>query len=318
MAESSQIYPSLVEKVIVLTGSTASGKSSVAIELAKLIDGEILSLDSIAVYRDMDIGTAKPSQKEQLEVRHHLIDLVDPTEDFSVARYLAAAHEAVNDIKKRRKTPIFVGGTPMFLKGILRGFNSGPAADWNFRKSVEADLEMYGIEALMDRLRQVDPLAANRIHRSDTRRIIRALEFAKITGTPISHHQTQFERTRNASECNVFSLAWPRPILHERINHRVDLMFQQGLHDEVKSLLDRYKQLSRTASQAVGYREIIEGFEQSHTREEMQEHVAAHTRQLARRQETWLRSFQEIQTIAMSEILNITQCAHYLKSLIQK
>ena len=316
-SDASQIYPPLVEEVIVLTGPTASGKSSVAIELAKLIHGEILSLDSIAVYRKMNIGTAKPSDEEQQEVRHHLIDLVNPNDDFSVACYLTAAHAAVDEIKNRGRIPIFVGGTPMFLKGILRGFNSGPPADWVFRESVEADLKTHGIAALKARLNQVDPLAANRIHDSDTRRIIRALEFAKITGTPISHHQTQFECTRNASECNVFSLAWPRDQLHRRINQRVERMFQQGLIEEVKSLLFNYNKLSRTASQAVGYREIIEGIEQSHSIEQMQEEVSAHTRQLARRQETWFRSFPEIQPVEASAPLEAKDCASYLKSLIQ-
>ncbi len=313
---SGQIFRPLVEDVIVLTGPTASGKSSVALELAEALDGELLSLDSIAVYRKMDIGTAKPSERDRQRVAHHLIDLVDPNQDFSVACYLQAAHRAVDEIKQRNRVPIFVGGTPMFLKGILRGFNPGPPADWAFRNSVEADLKQYGVDALKRRLLQVDPLAAHRIHTSDTRRMIRALEFAMITGTPISHQQTQFESTLNSSECNVFTLAWPRDQLHLRINERVNAMFQNGLIDEVSQLLRDYGELSRTASQAVGYREIIAGLTHGESVETMMEEVAAHTRQLARRQETWFRSFDEIRSITTSPKIKTSEIVDQLVSLI--
>ena len=313
---SGQVFRPLVEDVIVLTGPTASGKSSVALELAEALDGELLSLDSIAVYRKMDIGTAKPSERDRQRVAHHLIDLVDPNQDFSVACYLQAAHRAVDEIKQRNRVPIFVGGTPMFLKGILRGFNPGPPADWAFRNSVEADLKQYGVDALKRRLLQVDPLAAHRIHISDTRRMIRALEFAMITGTPISHQQTQFESTLNSSECNVFTLAWPRDQLHLRINERVNAMFQNGLIDEVSQLLRDYGELSRTASQAVGYREIIAGLTHGESVETMMEEVAAHTRQLARRQETWFRSFDEIRSITTSPKIKTSEIVDQLVSLI--
>ncbi len=313
---SGQVFRPLVEDVIVLTGPTASGKSSVALELAEALDGELLSLDSIAVYRKMDIGTAKPSERDRQRVAHHLIDLVDPNQDFSVACYLQAAHRAVDEIKQRNRVPIFVGGTPMFLKGILRGFNPGPPADWAFRNSVEADLKQYGVDALKSRLLQVDPLAAHRIHTSDTRRMIRALEFAMITGTPISHQQTQFESTLNSSECNVFTLAWPRDQLHLRINERVNAMFQNGLIDEVSQLLRDYGELSRTASQAVGYREIIAGLTHGESVETMMEEVAAHTRQLARRQETWFRSFDEIRSITTSPKIKTPEIVDQLVSLI--
>ena len=315
-ADSSTIFPPLIHDVVVLTGPTASGKSSLAVALAKKIDGEILSLDSIAVYRKMNIGTAKPSPEEQQGIQHHLLDLVDPNEDYSVACYLKQAHQAVEQIRSRNKKPIFVGGTPMFLKGILRGFNPGPPADWNFRESVEKDLKEFGPEALQARLRQVDPLAAHRIHLSDTRRMIRALEFAKLTGAPISHQQTQFESTYTAQECNVFTLAWPRDVLHRRINQRVEKMFQVGLIDEIKRLVEQFGELSRTARQAVGYREILNGLAEGQSQSEMMEEVAAHTRQLARRQETWFRSFQEIQAIPMSENQPIDETVDSLINLL--
>ena len=293
----------LVDDAIVLTGPTASGKSSVAIALAERIGGEILSLDSIAVYTRMDIGTAKPTAEDRSRIDHHLVDLVEPNEDFSVACYLRAAHQCVQEIHARGRQVIFAGGTPMFLKGVLRGFDTGPPADWEFRESVEADLKRWGVEALRERLRQVDPLAAHRIDSHDTRRMIRALEVARSTGQPISHRQIQFDRARDANRCDVFSLQWARPLLHERINRRVDKMFTGGLIEEIERLLEKYGELSRTAAQAVGYREVIAWIREGREGDldQVKEQVAAHTRQLARRQETWFRSFTEIHPMAGEE-----------------
>jgi tRNA dimethylallyltransferase len=296
-------FQAVIDKVVVLTGPTASGKSAVAIELAERIDAEILSLDSIAVYREMDIGTAKPDRSARRRVPHHLIDLVDPVEDFSVARYLRAAHQAIDGVLARGRRVVFVGGTPMFLKGILRGFDPGPPADWSFRQAVESDVANHGVEALRKRLLQVDPLAAHRIGPNDTRRMIRALEVYHHTGIPLSHRQVQFDQSRDAESCHVYSLAWPRDQLHQRVNSRVQQMFAAGLVDEVRQLLERFGELSRTASQAVGYREVIEYLGGVHGWDATVQLVSAHTRQLARRQETWLRSFPEIRSIPVAEPL---------------
>lgn len=299
-----ECFPPLVDDAIVLTGPTASGKSDVAIELAKRIGGEILSLDSIAVYRGMDVGTAKPTAAQQEQVQHHLLDLVDPDKDFSVACYLREAHRVVATLKQKATPAIFVGGTPMFLKGVLRGFDPGPPADWEFRESVEEDIKAYGIEALRDRLRQVDPLAAHRIGPNDTRRMIRALEVARSTGRPISHQQIQFDHFRNPDQCAVYGMSWPRATLHHRIDTRVQAMFELGLADEVRGLLKQCGSLSRTASQAVGYREVIEWLQEGGDESKVKEEVAAHTRQLARRQETWFRSFKEIRPIEARQPLD--------------
>jgi tRNA dimethylallyltransferase len=305
------IYPALVEDVVVLTGSTASGKSSAALEIAKRIGGEILSLDALAVYRDMDIGTAKPDLAAQKRIPHHMIDLVNPNQEFSVAEYLARSHALVAEIRSRGAVPIFVGGTPMYLKAILRGFDPGPPADIEFRRAVEQDVAEYGCEQLHHRLMQVDPLSAHRVDPTDVRRMIRALEVARATGHPISHQQTQFDRPKS-SAARVFALRWNRSELHDRINRRVDAMFQAGLVDEVISLLQHYGSFSKTAGQAVGYREVIEMLDEvsglSTARlARCQDEVAAHTRQLARRQETWFRSFQEIKFIEFEDEASITR-----------
>lgn len=311
-------FSPLVDQAVVLTGATASGKSALAVAVAEEIDAEILSLDSIAVYCGMDIGTAKPDAAERARVPHHLIDLVTPDKSFSVACYLRAAHAAVAEVRARGRIPLFVGGTPMFLKGVLRGFDPGPPADWEFRAAVEADIAVHGVEKLRERLMQVDPLAAHRIDPNDVRRTIRALEVARLTGVPLSHRQTQFERQRDAEHALVFAVGWPREQLHERIEQRVAAMFRAGLVDEVRGLIERYGELSRTAGQAVGYREVLELLRGKATLAQARQDVLVHTRQLARRQETWLRSLSEIRAIPLAAPSTSQHAAQEIVQMIQQ
>jgi tRNA dimethylallyltransferase len=282
-----------------LTGPTASGKTQVGLELAELLDAEIISLDSMALYRGMDIGTAKPTLDERRRVPHHLIDVVDPAEEYSLAQYVAAAHEAVAQIATRGRAALFVGGTPLYLKSLLRGIFSGPPADWQLRRELQAFAEERGSASLHARLAQVDPVSARRLHPRDTRRVIRALEVWQKTGRSITELQRQFDRARPADACRVFVLDWPRAELIERINARVDAMFELGLVNEVRSLLTRPLGLSRTASQAVGYREVIEHLDAARELGKTIELVKLRTRQFAKRQMTWFRSLSECRFIAM-------------------
>jgi tRNA dimethylallyltransferase len=282
-----------------LTGPTAAGKSAVAIELARRIGGEILSLDSMAVYRSLDIGTAKPSLAERQAVPHHLLDLLEPTEDFSIAQYLDAAHLAVRQILNRQRRPLFVGGSPLYLKAILRGLFDGPPADWEFRGELEEIARREGSVALHARLATIDPAAAARLHPNDTRRLIRALEVFHRTGRPISDMQTQFDAPRNTAGPRVFVVDWPRDELHRRINARVDAMFAAGWIDEVRRFLESGKTLSRTASQAVGYREILEHLAGEREIAAASDLIKQRTRQFAKRQLTWLRSLRECRWIAV-------------------
>src|SRR6476620_52045 len=273
-----------------LTGATAVGKTAVGIALAQQIGAEIISLDSMAIYRGMDIGTAKPSPAERAAVPHHLIDIVDPIDEYSVAQYVEAAAKTLADIRARSRLPLFVGGTPLYLKSLLRGLFEGPPADWQLRREIEAELAHVGQPALYERLVQVDPVAASHIHPHDMRRLIRALEVFRATGEPISHQQLQFEEGRPAEECRVFVLRRRREELHARIEGRVEAMIECGLVEEARKLTSDGRQLGRTARQAVGYREALAYVAGEYDRDEMIARMKARTRRFAKRQGTWFRS----------------------------
>jgi tRNA dimethylallyltransferase len=298
-----------------LTGPTASGKSAVGMELARRIGAEIVSLDSIALYRGMDIGTAKPTAEERREAPHHLIDVLDPHEEFSLAQYIEAAGRAAAEISGRGRQVLFVGGTPLYLKGLLRGVFQGPPADWELRRRLADKARQHGSARLHERLAEIDPVAAARLHPNDTRRLIRAIEVFEKTGRPISELQRQFEIERPAEECRVFVLDWPRKELCDRIDRRVEQMFADGLVEEVQRLLVDPRPLGRTARQAVGYREVIEHLEGHHTLADTIESVRLHTRQLAKRQCTWFRSLSECRFVAVSGQLQVAETAERVASL---
>ena len=275
-----------------LTGATAVGKSQISLALASQLGAEIISMDSMTIYRGMDIGTAKPSTEDQASVPHHMIDIVDPDEEYSIARYLEEAHARVADIKQRGREVLFVGGTPLYLKALLRGLNSGPPADWKLREQIEAEVAEFGNQALYERLEQLDPVAASQIHPHDTRRLIRAIEVFRMTGQPISHSQMQFDEGSAAGDCRVFVLRRPREEQYDRINDRVDDMIEMGLEEEVRALLASGKELGRTAKQAVGYQEMLEYIEHGE-HEQMVSNIKTRTRRFAKRQGTWFRSLSE-------------------------
>ena len=276
-----------------LTGVTATGKTRIALALAETLGAEIISLDSMAIYRGMDVGTAKPTPEQQAVVPHHLIDMVDPSEDFSVAQYLDAAYATIADIRGRGREVLFVGGTPLYLKTLLRGLFEGPPADWELRKGIEAEVAEVGSEALHARLEQIDPVAASTIHPRDKRRLIRAIEVYRATGQPISHQQLQFDDGREAQDCRVFVLRRPRPEQNARIDERVEEMLERGLVDEVRQLTADGRQLGRTAGQAVGYHEVIEHLAGRLDWESMKTRIKTRTRQFAKRQGVWFRSLSE-------------------------
>ena len=291
-----------------LSGPTAAGKTKVGLELARRINAEIISLDSMTLYQEMDIGTAKPSAEDRAAVPHHLLDLVPPSEEFSLSEYIDAAHEKIAEIRSRGREVLFVGGTPLYLKSLLRGVYQGPPADWDFRRRIDDELQTVGLAALHQRLEVIDPLSAAKLHPNDKRRIIRALEVYKQTGVPLSHLQTQFDEGHRADQVRVFVLSWPREELHRRIDARVEAMFAAGLVNEVRALLAKHRTLSRTASQAVGYREVMDYLQASGGHQspdgsliDCSEKVKARTRRFARRQETWFRSLSECTLVPQRE-----------------
>jgi tRNA dimethylallyltransferase len=282
-----------LHRAIYLTGPTASGKTAIGVALAHRLDAEIVAVDSMTLYRGMDIGTAKPTDVERGGIPHHLIDVLDPWQAASVAEYRRWALAAVEDIERRGKRVLFVGGTPLYLKALLRGLFQGPGADSALRLRLEREAEEGGTEALHRRLAVVDPPTAARLHPNDRRRVIRALELVELTGQALGRLQVEHQRAAPAGTL-VFALDRPRPELHDRINRRVTTMFDAGLVEEVRALWSSPRPLSAVAAQGVGYREVIEMLEGKVGLTETMERVRARSRQFAKRQCTWFRGLVEV------------------------
>ncbi|HEY4231980.1 MAG TPA: tRNA (adenosine(37)-N6)-dimethylallyltransferase MiaA [Lacipirellulaceae bacterium] len=297
-----------------LTGATAVGKTQIGIALARRLRAEIISLDSMAIYRGMDIGTAKPTAADRAAVPHHLLDIVDPADEYSVAQYVEAAAATVEGVRARGSEVLVVGGTPLYLKSLLRGLFDGPPANWELRQEIEDELADVGQAALHVRLTQVDPVAASNIHPHDTRRLIRALEVFRATGEPLSHQQTEFEEGVPADQCRVFVLRRGRTQLHRRIEGRVEAMIDVGLVDEARGLTASGRQLGRTASQAVGYREALAYLTGQYDRATMIERINVRTRRFAKRQGTWFRSLSECRFVDIAGEVDAATLAERIAS----
>ncbi len=280
----------MINKILIL-GVTAGGKGKLAFELAKKLDGEIVSVDSMKVYRRMDIGTAKPSKERLTEIKHHLIDVVEPSKSFSVDTFLNLTDQAVKDIQSRNKPVIAVGGTAMYIKAMLYGIFEGPGTDENIRKNLKEQIASVGLEELHKKLTTIDPEAASRIHQNDEKRIVRALEVYELTGKPISSFQNQFS-AEPKSDWLVIGLQRDKEDASGRINSRVKKMIELGLVDEVKSLLAEEKPLSMQAKCAIGYAEIINYLEGKETLEKSIEQIKINTRRFAKAQRTWFKTFR--------------------------
>jgi tRNA dimethylallyltransferase len=278
------------QNAYVLTGPTGSGKTAHSIEMALELGAEIISMDSMTLYRGMDTGTAKPTPAEQEKVRHHLLDVLDPWESASVAWWRKQAIEIARDIERRGKRVLLVGGTPLYLKSIMYGLFPGPPADDAVRARLGQVAEEQGAEALHHRLSRVDAQAAARLHPRDLRRIIRALEVHELTGRPISEWQQEWSRSLPApADSRIICLNPPRELLYERINQRVDAMIAAGLVDEVRRLKQLDRPMSREATQALGYKEISAYLDGRAGLDEAIERTKTRSRNFAKRQLTWFR-----------------------------
>jgi len=288
--------------VIVIVGPTASGKTKISIELAKDIKGEIISADSMQVYKYMDIGTAKADEKERAGIRHYLIDEVYPDEEFSVARFQQLALKYIDEILQKGKVPIVVGGTGLYINSLIYNINfSETISDWELREKLKKEAEEKGNEYLHQKLREIDPEAASRIHVNDVKRIIRAIEVFKYTNKPISYHQEISRLNPPKHKFLIIGLTMDRKKLYDRINRRVDLMLERGLVDEVKKLASMGYDKNSVAMQGLGYKEILAYLRGEMSLEDAIYSLKRDTRRYAKRQMTWFRRIENVHWIDLDK-----------------
>lgn len=316
---------SMKKPLIILTGPTAVGKTSLSIGLAKAIGGEIISADSMQIYRHMDIGTAKIMPEEMEGVPHYLIDELDPDEEFNVVRFQHMAKQAMEQIYANGHIPILVGGTGFYIQALLYDIDFSETEEENeYRKQLEVYAKEHGAEALHEKLREIDPISADKIHPNNVKRVIRAIEYFEQTGEPISKHNEEQAQKESPYEFLYFVLNHDRSILYERIDQRVDQMIDQGLEQEVKGLLEQGYSPSLVSMQGLGYKEFVPYFKGEYDLEHAIYILKRDTRHFAKRQLTWFKrekdviwlSKQEYQT--EEELLNVILSYAVSKNIISK
>ena len=288
--------------LIILTGPTAVGKTALSIGLAKAVDGEIISADSMQVYRKMNIGTAKIQQSEMQEVRHHLIDILDPGEDFNVVLFKKYALEAMKDIYSRGKIPVVVGGTGFYIQALLYDINfEDNDNDMSYRAELQTLAAEHGNSYIHDMLAGVDPESAEKIHENNVKRVIRALEFYKKTGTKISEHNEAESQKESPYNFEYFVLNDDRQKLYDRIDRRIDIMLEDGLLDEVRSLVDEGYSRDLVSMQGLGYKEMIDYIQERYTLDEAVYTLKRDTRHFAKRQVTWFKREKQVTWVNKNE-----------------
>ncbi len=291
-----------MNRIICVCGPTAVGKTKYAIELAKAVNGEVVSADSMQLYKFMDIGSAKPTAEEQAEVRHHLVDFVDPRDGFSVAEYQAAAKAAINDIFSRSKVPVISGGTGLYINSLIYEMDfAGAPRDDGFRERLEVLAKERGNEYVHGLLRALDPEAAERIHPNNLKKLIRAIEVAESTGRGIPAFEESFRPTCDYDYA-LIGLMRDRQELYDRIDRRVDLLVEMGLEEEIKRLLEMGLTADDISMKGIGYKEIIGYFNGEYDFDEAVRLVKRNTRHYAKRQMTWLRRYEEMHWVNLSEL----------------
>lgn len=284
-----------MNRVIVIVGPTASGKTNLSIELAKRMNGEIISADSMQIYKYMDIGTAKPTKEEMQDISHYLIDEVLPNEDFNVVRFKELAEKYIDNILEKGKQPIVAGGTGLYISSLINNINfSESESDWELREAFKKEAEEFGPEYLHKKLQEVDPNSALSIHPNNIKRVIRALEVYYQTQKPISYHNEMSRSIPPKYQFVLVGLNMDRQVLYNRINKRVDIMIQNGLVDEVKGLVDLGYADSIISMQGIGYKEILEFLRNNITLEQAIDNIKQGTRRYAKRQITWFKQIHGI------------------------
>jgi tRNA dimethylallyltransferase len=302
--------------MILILGVTASGKGRLAFDLAKFIGAEIISIDSMKVYRRMDIGTAKPPKEARQHVEYHLIDIVEPSDSFSVGAFINAASDAIEQINNRNGKIVAVGGTALYIKSLLYGLFDGAGTNERIRTELQARVEAEGPAELHHELTKIDPAAAERINLNDVKRIVRALEVYQLTGKPISHFQKQWQQHQIKHNWTIIGIRREKADASSRINKRVKKMISAGLVDEVKSLLDEEKPMSKQARYAIGYAEIIEHLSGRKNLEDSTELIKINTRRLAKGQRTWFKTFQDVHWLDVAEDETPEQTLDQTKKLL--
>ena len=276
-------------KVVVICGPTASGKTSLSIELAKKIDGEIISCDSMQIYKDMNVGTAKVTKTEMQGIKHYLIDIISPEERYSVADYKKAAEKAIIEILEKGKTPIIVGGTGLYVDALIYGIEyPNIEFDEKYRKQLENRVETEGLETLYEEAKKIDKQAVQKISSNDQKRILRVLEIYNATGKTKTEQEIESRKNEVKYDYRVFAINMDREKLYDRINKRVDIMIQKGLIEEVENLLKKYNEFP-TAMQGLGYKEVVEYIQGKVLKEDMIENIKRESRRYAKRQITWFK-----------------------------
>lgn len=306
------------QPLIVVVGPTASGKTAVGIELAKEYNGEVVSADSMQIYKGMDIATAKPDEEEMQGIPHHLISELEPTSSFSVAEYVKLAQQKIEDITARGKLPILVGGTGLYVSSLIDNINFDNAiTDGSVRRKLTEEAECIGNEAMLERLREIDPEAAEKIPAANLVRIIRALEVYEVTGIPFSRHK-ELNRMQDSlyNSCMIGLTYKDRSVLYDRINRRVDIMLEKGLIEECRTVYENEK--LGTACQAIGYKEFIPYFDGARPKEECIDKIKQYSRNYAKRQLTWFRRDERIQWVEIEEDTAFSTIIAECKKIVAK
>jgi tRNA dimethylallyltransferase len=295
-----------MKDVIVIVGPTASGKTKISVELAKVINGEIISADSMQIYKYMDIGTAKPDEKEMSGIKHHLIDEIYPDEEFSVARFKELALKYIDEIHQKGKIPIVTGGTGLYINSLIYNINfSETISDWELREQLKREADEKGNNYVHDKLKQIDPESAAKIHPNNMKRVIRAIEVFTHTNKPISYHQEMSRLEPAKHRFSVFGLRMDRERLYERIDKRVDIMLERGLIAEISNLIKMGYDTNAVAMQGIGYKEILSYLRNDISLEEAIYIIKKGTRNYAKRQITWFKRVDDIRWIDLDEYTQI-------------
>ena len=301
------------DKLIILAGPTASGKTSVSIDLAKRIGGEIVSADSMQVYRGMDVGTAKIKADEMQGVKHYLINVLDPTEDFNIVKFQNMVKYSIEEIKQNGHIPILVGGTGFYIQSVIYNIDFDTQDDnGDIRKALEEEYDKKGADFMYEKLKKIDSVSAENIHKNNKKRIIRAIEYFLINNALISAHNESQRKKNSPYDFRFFVLNPPRDILYERINQRVDKMVEEGLVEEVKSLKNAGLSIENISMQGIGYKEILEYLEGEVTLDEAVDNIKQNTRHMAKRQVTWFKREKDVIYINPFEFENNEKIVDYM------